>query len=593
MLSTVRHLASDRLVRLQALVAGMVVALYWMPLSAGALRTFSQFWLCPVFLVVPIADLLIQRPRWPEPEHRGWRALSFGIGAWMTALLVAAVWPTTYWTPLENGVLTLLYTGYYLGVCFALIGFADAETGHSDSALERRLWMFGIIAFVAGWVSYLKIVPGIFSAGYSAEVLADAPVSLVLGVSVTAQALRLRYRAASARVRALALGLAVSSAALLVSDTLNLLTAAKVIPPVDGTWLDVFWALPALCLLVALRLRTMPYPSESAPPPASERTPLALGITLMFGAISFPVAHGILHALGITRETPRAAVIAADLVVIVTSLTVLTLGAVSHWLLERRAQSLRRERAAMLERLDEAHKFEALGRLSGSVAHDFNNLMTVVSGTAELVALDPDQTDERRDLMRLNQEAVDRAKQLTQQLLAFSRRQVSPAGVLNVSEVVEGLTPLVRRLVGESVTLNVEAAPALPSVRMNRAQLEQVLMNLVANARDAMPGGGRLDIRTTVHELTAADRTSPAVPAGSYVALVVADTGRGIDDAARPHIFEPFFTTKANDGSRGVGLATALGLVAQHGGAFGLESQLGRGSTFTVYLPAHAHDARA
>lgn len=230
-------------------------------------------------------------------------------------------------------------------------------------------------------------------------------------------------------------------------------------------------------------------------------------------------------------------------------------------------------------------RLESLGRLAGGIAHDFNNLLTAILGTAQVLIQDlgdDPRAEDARDIM----EAGLRAATLTKQLLAFSRRQVLQPEVLDLNALVHDLEKMLRRLLGEDVELRTKLAASAGAVRADPGQLEQVIVNLAINARDAMEQGGILSIiteDTTLTEPPAGEQ--PVVRAGSYVMLSVTDTGTGMDDATRARAFEPFFTTKERGRGTGLGLATVYGIVKQSGGYVWVTSEPGRGTTFRVYLP--------
>jgi len=244
-----------------------------------------------------------------------------------------------------------------------------------------------------------------------------------------------------------------------------------------------------------------------------------------------------------------------------------------------RGQELERER--LQEQLRQAHKMEAVGRLAGGVAHDFNNLLGVITGYAEILEREGDASTAPKVEQILR--ASERAAGLTRQLLAFSRRQILDPKVLDLSSLVRDMEKMLQRLIGEDVRLQVAAPSRLGSVRADPGQLEQVLMNLAVNARDAMPEGGT--IRVAVDAVVLGPGDSRDVPAGRYVRLSVQDSGAGIAAEAMPHIFEPFFTTKEKGKGTGLGLATVYGIVQQSGGAIEVASELGRGTTFRIHLP--------
>jgi PAS domain S-box-containing protein len=236
------------------------------------------------------------------------------------------------------------------------------------------------------------------------------------------------------------------------------------------------------------------------------------------------------------------------------------------------------------ERLRHAQKMEAVGRLAGGIAHDFNNLLTVIGGRSEILrARVPAELRSHAEIIR---DSTARAAALTRQLLVFSRKQVLEAVSLDLNEVVRGMTGILEGVLAESIDFVFTPDPELARVTADRGQIEQVIMNLVVNARDAMAGGGRLHIATAnvVVDEDLATR-QPDLGAGRYVVLTVADTGCGMTTDVKDHIFEPFFTTKSPDKGTGLGLATAYGVVKQSGGGIVVDSRAGEGSTFTIYLP--------
>ena len=238
------------------------------------------------------------------------------------------------------------------------------------------------------------------------------------------------------------------------------------------------------------------------------------------------------------------------------------------------------------EELRQAQKMEAVGRLAGGVAHDFNNLLTIITGRTHLVLGKLKADDPVRRSVEVIQKTADRAAGLTRQLLAFSRKQVLQRSVLDLNAMVADVSTMLRRLIGEDVDLLVTPGPRAGRVNADRAQLEQALMNLAVNARDAMPGGGTLGLETDHVRLEAAPPDRPdALPPGPYAVLRVMDTGTGMDAATQARIFEPFFTTKEAGKGTGLGLSMVHGIVRQHGGAIHVRSVMGGGTTFEIYLP--------
>ncbi|HTQ54659.1 MAG TPA: response regulator [Bryobacteraceae bacterium] len=254
----------------------------------------------------------------------------------------------------------------------------------------------------------------------------------------------------------------------------------------------------------------------------------------------------------------------------------------------------RRERNRLEQQFRQAQKMEAVGRLAGGVAHDFNNLLTIITGYADLLLAGRDLQPQQRTPLEEIRRAAERGGALTHQLLAFSRRQPFAPRMVQLNTLIVNMEKMLSRLIGEDIELITVPAAEPALVRTDPGQIEQVIMNVVVNGRDAMPGGGKLVIETANAEVDASYSGSNVdLRPGSYITLAISDTGMGMDSETTTHLFEPFFTTKAPGKGTGLGLATAYGIVKQSGGAISIYSEPGRGTTVKIYLPSAEAKASA
>jgi two-component system cell cycle sensor histidine kinase/response regulator CckA len=249
------------------------------------------------------------------------------------------------------------------------------------------------------------------------------------------------------------------------------------------------------------------------------------------------------------------------------------------------------DRKKLEERLLVAQKMEAVGRLAGGIAHDFNNLLTIISGAAEVLLEQWRKDEASLEVVREISDAATRASALTQQLLAFGRRQMVRPRAVELNRIILRMHGMLKRLVGEDIALETTLQEGLWNVSIDPIQVDQILINLAANSRDAMPRGGAITIRSFNWRVPQPAIDPAGLGAGSYVCLQFSDNGRGMDQDTLSHIFEPFFTTKSPGQGTGLGLSTVYGIVHQSGGEISVRSAPGEGATFTIYLPSTIEEA--
>jgi signal transduction histidine kinase/CheY-like chemotaxis protein len=439
--------------------------------------------------------------------------------------------------------------------------------------------------------------------------LAAHGIAVIVGLVVLSRlaARRPAWLVANVYVAGAAIGLGITSCAVhlqsVTGDPLDTLYVGEAVLAIGGLILSTRWAIGSILAAVGL---WAVFARESLPWDAFVDALSGLGAAGVVGVVLHAArrrTHARLAVLryneGVRKRELEAALGAAeasraDLDRRVDERTRALAQAYED--LQRELDERKRvesERRVLADRLHQSQRMESIGRLAGGVAHDFNNLLSVIMGNAEIIATEDDLDEGVRESAQQIVEAAERAAGVTRQLLAFGRKQVMAQKVLNLRDVVDGLVRMVRRAIGEDVVLDVDVAGDVPPVLADAGQLEQAMMNLVVNARDAMPTGGRLGITLTELDVSAdlAARFPGARP-GPHVVLTVSDTGTGMDATTLSSIWEPFFTTKAVGKGTGLGLPMVQGIVTQHGGFVDVVSAPGRGARFEVYLPATTGVAR-
>jgi signal transduction histidine kinase/CheY-like chemotaxis protein len=557
-----------------------------MPVVAAVALRLEAPLRAPVITAISLAALVgcvvafLRRARRMPREARGWRwlAASFGCYAVIYATYLARMTVTSAGWP---RAIELLMVPSAVCQVVAMLSWPGAPAHiHERARAALDGITFALATLCMQWllgVAALTRVEGVPAATRWMGVLPFLTVSIAMGVIVAVAA---RYPPLYRGV----LGVMLLAAVLGAADNLATLALA-----LDGRYhfgdpIDVI-GLVAFALAAAAA-RWAPALREETAPPWLERlsqvVPYVPGVALVVL---------LLQQHATDRVHPRIADalwLVYPLIGLILLRQVMTLADLRllSSTLEAQVQERTRALAAARDELLRERRLEALGRLAGGVAHDFNNLLTGIGGHAHLIALGEPRGSEVAGFADEIMRAVERGAGLTRQILTFARRQPGEARVIAPAQVVKDLQRLLGRLVGDDVTLTVSGDERAGHVYMDPGQLEQVVVNLVVNARDAMPRGGHIDIAVAAADVAAGEAARHHATPGHYVTITVADTGEGMSAETRARLFEPFYTTKSAGQGTGLGLATSHGIVRQGGGFFTVESELGRGSRFVVHLPA-------
>ena len=591
-----RHLAADPFVRIQVVLFAATALAYFLPIfSPDQLEWYSKRWFCVPFLLPPVgATLNAWRQTRGTGEHRFWLPILVACLGWLAALVAYGLIPETSWTPAWDAAINSLYLGYYIPM---LLAFAHRPWEvDTDGGLrgERRLRAIGIGVFAIAWTLYAVVAPTLAASTADKRLVLGSLAFLVIDLAIVTRIVIVWRAAPSARWRWICGGFGVATLLLTATDFLNVGLSRGWLDWDPPSLTDLFWAIPGMALSAAIALRTLPVPDVIRPASTGleqELRPIRVGIYLVLGGVSFPLIHNLLIILNLVPEADTR-LQTAQLATSMAGLMALSgLAILAYRILEKQRTKMLHDRRALEAQFLQAQKMEAVGRLAGGVAHDFNNLLTAISGYTEFVldSLPPD--DVNRASLEQVQSAADRAAALTRQLLTFSRREIQKPERIDVNVVITNVENMLQRLIGEAFVIETDLDPSVGPVLADPTQIEQVLMNLTVNSRDAMPQGGGIVIATSERELGGDEAAAAGLHPGTYVQVSVTDTGVGIPSDILPYVFEPFFTTKSRDKGTGLGLATVYGIVSQVGGAVGIDSQPGDGTTVTVCLPRASGEA--
>ena len=521
-----------------------------------------------------------------HPEGRRFlRYLSLAFFVWLVIHLSYILLPSAPGTLVGDVGGDLLYLLFYFLIILAIESRPHRSPGWSERDPTHRVQVLCAAVVAITMLAYFVIIPSAFSY----EVYTSWVPSLYMYVALDVYILfRFLHFGTICRIPLcrMVYGLMAAVAAIwTVFDLVETLEYTGALELTEDRAIDLLWWLPYPLLVFAARVPHYMSRGDGTDEPVSDIEARATGTLRAIApqvllAFLLPGLHLGLYGAGLLDPTTRAA---RDVVVLASLVNLGGLVLIQQFRLEKRNRTLLREIREINEQLEESQRMEAIGRLAGGVAHDFNNLLTAIIGhTKLLLERVPMHDATRPDIDQIDQ-ASRRAATLTKQLLAFGRRQMLQPKVLDLNAVILEMRQMVERLIGEHIELVTRLAPELGRVRADPGQVEQVVMNLALNARDAMPAGGRLTIETENRETSG--------EAGPQIALTVSDTGTGMDAATRDRVFEPFFTTKEHGRGTGLGLSTVYGIVKQSGGQIAVETRTGAGTTFRIFLPRHEEPA--
>jgi signal transduction histidine kinase/CheY-like chemotaxis protein len=582
-----KYLLEDTVLRAAAAFLVVFFALFFVPgIPPQHLIVIGDYIIDPVLLGV-VASCYLQARRQTQhvEERRFWDFMALGFVLHLSVLALNLGWNSPGHTAATWILSDTFFLLFYLALFLAVETRPHRASGWSHSNRALRLDSLGAVVFVFVLLVYVILVPSRFNADEYESSLPALAMFVTLDLVLVGRALFFRRTARTLRWQRLYGMLALGALCTAFNDGRELVDFAMGWGVPRGNLWDWLWYPQAIIFIALGRAAVLLPANEVQPPPrndAAVRPAVAPACTLMVYGFLLPVLHFLWHQMHLVDPSMRSI---RDLVVL-TGLFILALMAVMQYVvLSRQHRALQTQLTQAQENLHQSRRMEAVGRLAGGVAHDFNNLLMVIRGYAEILEEHITAESPRRSLRNILA-AADRATSLTGQLLAFSRKRVVTPCPQDLAAVMHSIEGFLHRLLGRHIHLEISAPRDLWPVRADRGQLDQILMNLSANARDAMPNGGTLTISAANAEVDLVTAARLGLPGpGRFVRLDVRDTGLGMDEETRHRIFEPFFTTKDVGKGTGLGLATVYAIVRQYEGAIAVASAPVAGTTFSLYFP--------
>ncbi len=539
-------------------------------------------WFDFVWLGLVLAGLLTSRGGRERLEDRVfWKILTISFMIWLLAELAIEFAGESFYTVLFTLFDEILYLGFYLGIALAIARIPDGSDSSLTGEAEKRfMGIAGPVTLVTGLLVYLIVISLIMSPEEYIDGYPSLLLYTMLDFYIAIRFMRAMQSAGSERWKQQSGLFALAFYMWGLLDLMDAIMRARGAEFPVGILLDFFWFVPFLLVVAAVRLRNIPPSSMDVGRDRDVhqerlRKRSSFEASLVIIALILP----FLHYLGYSMNLLDPALQSTREICIIFYMIVIAL-------LELTGNRLRSALQEVHAQAEQAQKLESIGVLAGGVAHDFNNLLTVISGRSQLMLRKvPGGTPEESQLLEIKH-ATLRASGLIRKLLSFRPSDDLAPEILDLNTVIDGMKGLLEGLISDDHRLDISFDPRLGMVHADRALMEQIIMNLVVNARDALPEGGNIHIKTGNIDVKKARFTRPvSLDPGSYIELVVRDDGIGIDSRDMKRIFEPFFTTKPRSQGTGLGLSMVYGAVKKSQGEIAVESEPGKGATFAIYLP--------
>lgn len=570
-------LLRDRWIRVSLLVWAAVAVFYVAPFAPyDAKEMYGNYLLALTFLPLVIAACLDTPGASPfADERRFWWMIATAYAIWFVYALISWFIPEQNWTVAASVIGDCAYVGFYLFYFLAIELKPHLQTMNAFEARQRRLRAIGVAVLLFGWLCYLVVIPAAVDRVTYESYVPSFMMYVTLDAVLLLRIVWVRRESWSVRWAVLYGLLAAAVSTMLLGDVLETLYMANVIGLGSGSPLDLLWVLPFMLVIVAARARYAPFEvgQDVLNQDWQPRTGRA-DQTLMAGAVVLPVIHHALYAAGVLGpESERYRQVLVD----ATLIGLAVLGVAAFRLHQRERARVEASEESLRKELNQARRMDAVARVAGALAHDFNNLLQVIRGRVELVADELEPSHAAQEDLREVRASAMRASAMAADLLAFGRRQPVATERVRLHQFIEPLRRQLKLMAGERVALTIALDARHDLVAIDPVKFESVLLNLVANARNAMPAGGRLDLETSNPEV--------APGAAPRLRLIVRDTGQGMTPEVLERAFEPFFTTRRDQGGSGMGLSSAHGIVQAMGGTIRAESEPGQGTAMIIELP--------